>query len=56
MVIIRVPINNNIVTLFPEASFVSSLPRKKKKALKKKLAKQLISFLKNQIEKDENNG
>lgn len=56
MVIIRVPINDSIVTLFPEASLVSSLPRKKKKALKKKLAKHLISFINSEIEKDENNG
>jgi hypothetical protein len=54
--VVKIPINNSIVMLFPEASLVSSLPRKKKKALKKKLAKHLIAFLKDQIEKDENNG
>lgn len=55
--VVKVPINDSIITLFPAASIVSTLPRKKKKALKKKLAKELVSFIKDQIEKeDENNG
>ena len=53
---IKVPVDENIMILFPESTYISVLPRKKKKALKKKLAKELIDFVISKIKEDENNG
>jgi hypothetical protein len=53
---IKIPVNENVKILFPESCFISVLPRKKKKALKKKLARELIDFITLKINENENNG
>jgi hypothetical protein len=50
---IRIPVNENIITLFPEAFMISHLPRKKKKALKKKLGVMLTNWLIDEITKED---
>jgi hypothetical protein len=42
----KIKIDLSLITeIFPEASKIPFLPRKRKKALKKKISKQLISLL-----------
>jgi hypothetical protein len=53
---IKIPVNESVKILFPESCFISALPRKKKKALKKKLARELIDFITLKINENENNG
>jgi len=48
----KVKINLDIVeTIFPEAGLIPFLPRKKKKALKKKISKQLVQFMEREARK-----
>lgn len=42
-----------ILSLFPEANRIPYLPRKKKKALKKKISRLVVDLIKERIEEDE---
>lgn len=46
---IRIYVTDNIIALFPDALMISHLPRKKKKALKKKLGEYVAKFLVSEI-------
>jgi len=42
-----------ILTLFPEARFIPYLPRKKKKAMKKKISDLVVEILRERIATDD---
>lgn len=45
------PVTDSLLILFPEAAMISSLPRKKKKALKKALGRKVANWLMYEISK-----
>jgi len=52
---IRIPVTPDLMILFPEARlFASKLPRKKKKALKKRLGKELVEWIEQSLNNQNN--